>query len=158
MEEERRLKVSDRRLSTKDMAAAAERNERRLEEIEEEAHENDDRLAAGEAHHDDKERFARDEPRRADREELSPLLSSDETGDFRSRWSTIQTGFVDEPRRAVEQADELVAQIMQRLAQSFSDQRSKLETQWEHSDKVSTEELRLALRRYRSFFDRLLSI
>ncbi|MGH7927537.1 MAG: hypothetical protein ACREQV_07065 [Candidatus Binatia bacterium] len=91
-------------------------------------------------------------------EELSPLLSPQETGDFRSRWSSIQTGFVDEPRKTVEQADELVAQIMQRLAQSFSDQRSNLETQWEGSDEVSTEELRRALRRYRSFFDRLLSI
>jgi inorganic triphosphatase YgiF len=79
-------------------------------------------------------------------------------GEFRSRWSAIQTAFVDEPRKTVEQADELVAEIMQRLAQSFSDQRSNLERQWERSDQISTEDLRLALRRYRSFFDRLLSI
>ena len=91
-------------------------------------------------------------------ETLSPLLSTDEGKDFRSRWQNVQIGFVDEPRRAVEQADELVAQLMQHLAQSFSDQRSRLESEWEHSDKVSTEELRLALRRYRSFFDRLLSV
>ncbi|HEU4344830.1 MAG TPA: hypothetical protein VFU31_25045 [Candidatus Binatia bacterium] len=90
--------------------------------------------------------------------ELSPLFSGKEEQDFRGRWKDIQTGFVDEPRRCVEQADELVAQLMQRLAESFSQQRSNLETQWEKSDEVSTEDLRLALRRYRSFFDRLLSI
>ena len=91
-------------------------------------------------------------------ETLSPLLSANVGKDFRARWQNIQTGFVDEPRRAVEQADELVAEIMQQLAQSFSDQRSRLESEWEHSEKVSTEELRLALRSYRSFFDRLLSV
>jgi hypothetical protein len=90
--------------------------------------------------------------------EPSPLFSEDTERDFRSRWTEIQTGFVDEPRHAVEQADELVAELMQKLAQSFSEQRSGLERQWEKSDKVSTEELRLALRRYRSFFERLLSI
>jgi hypothetical protein len=95
---------------------------------------------------------------RLEGEELNPLLSTDEEKDFRSRWQNIQIGFVDEPRQAVQQADELVAEIMQDLAQSFSVQRSHLESQWEHSDKISTEELRMALRRYRSFFDRLLSI
>jgi hypothetical protein len=94
----------------------------------------------------------------ANGEELSPLLSAKEEADLRSRWNNIQTGFVDEPRRAVEDADELVAQVMQRLAQSFSDQKGNLEKQWEHSEQVSTEDLRMALRRYRSFFDRLLSI
>ena len=88
----------------------------------------------------------------------NPLLSTDEGKDFRSRWQNVQIGFVDEPRRAVEQADELVAELMQHLARSFSDQRSRLESEWEHSEKVSTEDLRLALRRYRSFFDRLLSV
>ena len=92
------------------------------------------------------------------REPADPLLSTRDGKDFQSRWQDIQTGFVDEPRRAVERADELVAEMMQRLAQSFSDQRSRLESEWEHSEKVSTEELRLALRSYRSFFDRLLSV
>lgn len=90
--------------------------------------------------------------------ELSPLFSGETERDFRAKWQDIQTGFVDEPRQAVERADELVAQLMQRLAQSFSDQRSGLERQWEQAEKVSTEDLRLALRRYRSFFERLLSI
>jgi hypothetical protein len=90
--------------------------------------------------------------------ELSPLFSDEADRDFRAKWHDIQTGFVDEPRRAVERADELVAQLMQRLAQSFSDQRNSLERQWEQSEEVSTEDLRLALRRYRSFFERLLAI
>jgi phage-related protein len=86
------------------------------------------------------------------------LFSGDKERDFRTKWHNIQTGFVDEPRHAVEEADELVAELMQQLAQSFSDQRSGLEKQWDQSDKVSTEDLRLALRRYRSFFERLLAI
>jgi hypothetical protein len=90
--------------------------------------------------------------------ELSPLFSDEEERNFRNRWKDIQTGFVDEPRRSVEQADELIAKLLQRLAESFSEQRSHLEQQWEKSDSASTEDLRLALRRYRSFFDRLLSI
>jgi len=96
-------------------------------------------------------------PERAEQEQ-TPLFGSDLTQDFRGQWQNIQTGFVDEPRASVERADELVAQVMQRLAQSFSEQRSELEKQWDASDEISTEELRLALRRYRSFFERLLSI
>jgi hypothetical protein len=90
--------------------------------------------------------------------ELSPLFSGETEREFRTQWHDIQTGFVDEPRRAVEQADELVARLMQQLAQNFSDQRGSLEQQWEQSDKISTEDLRVALRRYRSFFERLLAV
>jgi hypothetical protein len=86
------------------------------------------------------------------------LLNADATQTFRSRWTSIQTGFVDEPRRAVEQADSLVAEVMQHLAKTFADERTKLEGQWGRGDNVSTEELRVALQRYRSFFDRLLSM
>jgi len=89
---------------------------------------------------------------------LEPLFADGVDRDFRNRWRDIQAGFVDEPRSAVEQADQLVAQLMQRLAQSFSEQRTNLEKQWEASEKVSTEELRVAFTRYRSFFERLLSI
>jgi hypothetical protein len=88
----------------------------------------------------------------------TPLFSTEETHRFRSRWQEIQTGFVDEPRRAVEQADGLVAELMKELAQGFADERSKLESQWERGEATETEGLRQALRRYRSFFDRLLSI
>jgi hypothetical protein len=91
-------------------------------------------------------------------EELVPLFSESAVQNFRARWTSLQTEFVDEPRRSVEQADELVAHVMKDMAATFSDERKKLEQQWEHGDKVSTEDLRLVLRRYRSFFDRFLSI
>jgi len=87
-----------------------------------------------------------------------PLFSESEMADFRSQWSKVQTGFVDEPRRTVEEADRLVAAVMQRLAEGFANERSGLEKQWESGDNVSTEDLRLALQRYRSFFDRLLKL
>ena len=90
--------------------------------------------------------------------ESMPLFSEPEMVDFRSQWSKVQTGFVDEPRRTVEEADKLVAAVMQRLAEGFANERSGLEKQWESGDNVSTEDLRLALQRYRSFFDRLLKL
>ena len=87
-----------------------------------------------------------------------PLFPAGEVTSFRARWGEAQTSFVDEPRHAVEQADGLVAEMMQRLATVFADERSKLEQQWSRGDDISTEELRVALQRYRSFFDRLLSV
>ena len=86
-----------------------------------------------------------------------PLLPSDQTERFTSRWQEIQTSFVDQPRDAVAGADALVADLMQRLAASFSQERERLEGQWDRGDDVSTEDLRIALTRYRSFFDRLLA-
>ena len=86
------------------------------------------------------------------------LFPEKEANDFHSRWTDIQTGFVDEPRRSVEQADALVAEVIKRLANSFAEERSRLEGQWGRGDDVSTEDLRVALRRYRSFFDRLLNV
>ena len=87
-----------------------------------------------------------------------PLFAQNDTQDFRSRWEKIQIGFVDEPRTAVVQADELVANAIKRLAEVFASERQKLEGEWDKTDNVSTEDLRVALRRYRSFFDRLLSV
>src|SRR5436190_16609030 len=86
------------------------------------------------------------------------LFPENESRDFHKRWTDIQTAFVDEPRRAVERADELVAEVIKRLADSFAQERSKLEGQWGRGDNVSTEDLRIALQRYRAFFDRLLNI
>ena len=91
-------------------------------------------------------------------EQAAPLFSLEEAKDFRARWDAIQVSFVDEPRRAVEKADSLVAVAMKRLAEMFATEREKLEGQWDRGDNVSTEDLRLALRRYRSFFARLLSV
>lgn len=86
-----------------------------------------------------------------------PLLDGSETSSFTERWREIQVSFVDEPRDSVAQADTLVAELMQRLASSFAEERGRLEQHWEGGEDVSTEDLRVALTRYRSFFDRLLS-
>lgn len=86
-----------------------------------------------------------------------PLLPDDQSERFTTRWQEIQASFVDQPRDSVEQADALVADLMQRLAASFSNERERLEAQWDRGNDVSTEDLRVALTRYRSFFDRLLS-
>lgn len=88
----------------------------------------------------------------------APLFSPQESDDFHARWNSVQVSFVDEPRRAVRQADGLVADAMKRLAEIFAEERSNLDKQWDRGDSVSTEDLRLALQRYRSFFGRLLSI
>ncbi len=95
---------------------------------------------------------------RHDADAAAPLFPGDEAKDLHARWDTIQAGFVDEPRRVVEQADELVATTMKRLAEIFAAERDQLEQQWARGDDVSTEDLRVALRRYRSFFGRLLSM
>jgi hypothetical protein len=86
-----------------------------------------------------------------------PLLAADDAEGFRARWTDIQTGFVDEPRRAVEQADALVAELMKHLASTFADERGRLERQWDRGDDVPTDHLRDAFQRYRSFFERLLA-
>jgi hypothetical protein len=86
-----------------------------------------------------------------------PLLADEEASGFRSRWNEIQVRFVDEPRGSVQKADSLVVETMERLAETFSDERTRLESQWERGDDVSTEDLRIALQRYRSVFERLLS-
>lgn len=91
-------------------------------------------------------------------EASAPLFEQSALQDFRSRWGEIQTGFVDNPGGAVKKADELVAAVMKRLAEVFADERENLEREWAKRNDVSTEDLRVAIRRYRSFFDRLLSV
>jgi hypothetical protein len=86
------------------------------------------------------------------------LFPNEELVGYRSRWESIQAGFVDQPRAAVEQADALVSQVVTRLTEMFTRERSTLEGQWTKGDNVSTEDLRIALTRYRSFFHRLLSV
>lgn len=90
--------------------------------------------------------------------DATPLFPGNELEGLRARWKEVQIAFVDEPRKAVEQADGLVASAMKRLAEVFAEERSKLEQQWDRGDNVSTEDLRVALQRYRTFFERLLSI
>ena len=86
------------------------------------------------------------------------LFHDEEGRGFRTRWDGIQTGFVDQPRAAVEQADALVAEMLKRLTDGFGSERARLESQWSRGQEVSTEDLRIALKRYRSFFERLLAI
>jgi hypothetical protein len=85
-----------------------------------------------------------------------PLIADSDRNEFNARWKDVQFRFVEEPRSAVQEADTLVAEVMQRLAQMFATERARLEAQWSEGDEVSTEDLRQAFRRYRSFFDRLL--
>jgi len=87
-----------------------------------------------------------------------PLLPEDFTRQCRSRWDSIQGAFVDEPRSAVQKADELVAEAIQKLAETFSGERTRLEQHWDRGDNVSTEDLRVGLQKYRSFFNRLLAV
>jgi len=89
---------------------------------------------------------------------LEPLLSDDRSESYRGRWHDLQARFVDDPRDTVADADALVADLLQELARSFNDARGRLEEQWSRGDDVSTEDLRIALQRYRSFFERLLAV
>jgi len=84
------------------------------------------------------------------------LLRDQDTEEYAAQWTKIQAAFVDEPQKAVEQADKLVAEIIQHLAKTFADERKNLEGQWSRGDQVSTEDLRVALQRYRQFFQSLL--
>lgn len=84
-----------------------------------------------------------------------PLIDEEKVTGFRDRWQNVQTGFVDDPKRAVREADELVAAVISALATTFAEHKSELEAQWREGE-PATEELRIALRRYRSFFDQLL--
>jgi len=104
------------------------------------------------------EQAAREPKQSASGEAAAPLFPNNELEALRSRWKEVQTAFVDEPRKAVEEADGLVASAMKRLAEVFAEERSNLEQQWDRGDSVSTEDLRIALQRYRTFFQRLLSV
>jgi hypothetical protein len=95
---------------------------------------------------------------RAREEDRVALFIANEANELRGRWDSIQVGFVDEPRKAVQEADALVSATIKRLAEIFANERQKLEQQWDRSENISTEDFRLALQRYRSFFARLLAV
>jgi polyhydroxyalkanoate synthesis regulator phasin len=86
------------------------------------------------------------------------LFPASERKELEQRWNDIQAGFVDQPRASVEEANALVSELMDRLVSSFSEQRGQLEAQWERGGDVTTEDLRVVLMRYRSFFGRLLEV
>ena len=121
--------TDDRKLSTGDVAAALERDE-----------------------------FPGSVDRMNEPGDSEPLFVRADAEGYRTRWGAIQTGFVDEPRGAVEEADALVAEVIKRLVDGFAEERRRLEDAWERNDSVSTEDLRQAMRRYRSFFERLLAV
>jgi hypothetical protein len=89
-------------------------------------------------------------------ERPEPLLSGSDADGFRERWHELQTAFVDDPRDAVQGAHRLVGELMQGLAQTFAREREALEERWSSGGEPSTEDLRVALQRYRTFFERLL--
>ncbi|MFF7749235.1 hypothetical protein ACFZCP_08265 [Streptomyces sp. NPDC007971] len=97
------------------------------------------------------------EARAGDADEMPQLLTPQDEEDFRKRWDKIQTAFVDDPRNAVQDADSLVANLMQTLATTFAEHKKELEDQWSRGGHADTEALRTALRHYRSFFNRLLT-
>jgi hypothetical protein len=86
------------------------------------------------------------------------LFAEDELSRLRSRWDDVQAGFVDDPRECVQKADGLVSDVVDQLTAGFSEARSQLESQWARGEEASTEDLRLALKRYREFFERMLAI
>ena len=89
--------------------------------------------------------------------ELAPLFGEQTAENFRTRWLAIQSKFVDDPRDSVKQADDLVTDVIESITASFADRRGSMEKQWS-SGETSTEDLRIALKQYRSFFDRLLTL
>ena len=124
-------------------------NDTFIEEItEEEEHPSEQKVSRGET---TQERPLMDK-------ELVPLLDEDEAEKFRTRWQDIQTDFVDNPSNSVERADELVAQVINSITENFARERDSLEEQWNQGEEASTEDLRIAIKRYRSFFNRLLTL
>jgi hypothetical protein len=172
MNSEPRDEPRDQKLTTADLAASANqqrppRKEVRAARQERAAPQADGDLQADAAPQDNtpppedtrpQNDSATDRARSTNRDErdLAPLFAEDVAVEFRARWDVVQRGFVDDPRQSVRAGDELVAQVIKSLAETFSGQRASLEG--ERADRASTENLRLALRRYRSFFERLLSI
>jgi hypothetical protein len=89
--------------------------------------------------------------------EITPLLSPDETAEFRERWESLQVGFIDDPRHAVHDAKQLVSNTFERISKIVQDDLDQIEHQWSRDEEVSTDDLRYAIQRYRAFFDRLLA-
>ena len=92
------------------------------------------------------------------RRRRGPCSATTTFQDLRSRWDDVQAAFVDNPKECVQKADTLVAEVVEQLTTGFSDARSRLEAQWARGESASTEDLRVALKRYRDFFQRLLSV
>ncbi|MFD3479117.1 hypothetical protein [Streptomyces sp. NPDC058695] len=147
-------------LSTEDLAQTPDRADRPQDEAVEERSEaptfpgESTPVPSGEPSETEGEKAETDAPAE---EEATQLLSAEDEEGFRKRWEEIQSKFVDDPRDAVHSADALVADVMQTLATTFADRKQELEEQWSRGERADTEDLRMALRHYRSFFNRLLT-
>lgn len=108
----------------------------------------------------DANRMSRDKTKtQTSEEDFAALFEDNEAEKFHSQWLAVQTRFVDDPRAAVQEADELVAAVIKSITRSFADRRISLENQWKSGENnTTTEDLRIAIKRYRSFFNRLLSL
>ena len=137
------VESAEKSLTTADLAAAAEAPNSRREVT---------------LKFEDPSLEKQDLPGSSEEVQLAPLFLPDVSKAFRAHWDAVQIGFVDDPKRAVREADELVAQVMKSLAETFAKERAMLEGQADQAEQASTENLRVALRRYRSFFQRLLSL
>jgi len=104
------------------------------------------------------ERMRKDATREDAPAHAETLFPAGDIARLRARWTEIQAAFVDEPRTAVKSADSLVGDVLKSLSDTFAKERTRLESQWDREGDVTTEDFRMALRRYRTFFDRLLSI
>ncbi|GAB3000385.1 hypothetical protein LWP59_36985 [Amycolatopsis acidiphila] len=135
--------TTNERLSTEDLVAPRANDERQVPD--------DSRVPDDEGTPDD-----RGTARSSSPGERVELFSQDEIEHFRGRWQSLQTAFVDDPQDTVQGADQLVAEVMQALASTFAEHKRDLETQWQQGEQVATEDLRLALQRYRTFFNELL--
>jgi hypothetical protein len=101
---------------------------------------------------------ATDAPVAEDASSDEALFAEGDLSNLRLRWTDIQTEFVDDPRQCVQNADSLVSDVVDQLTAGFAAARSRLEEQWARGEEISTEDLRLALTRYREFFERLLQV
>ena len=139
--------MDERRERQMDVEEMSEEEQLRREQIADESHE--ERRRQGREHRTQSDPMD---------ERLEPMFEQAAAEKFRSRWLSIQSQFVDDPRSAVKEADELVADIIKDVTMNFSDRRIALEKQWNSGENVDTEDMRLALKRYRSFFERLLTL
>lgn len=149
--------TEDRKLTTADFAAAADQRERAREHERQIREPRDARDEDAPVQVETRERGAphADAAVHQQGERLAPLFLPQMAQAFKARWDEVQIGFVDDPAQAVRRADELVAEVMKNLAETFADERASAESRMDQGD---TEQMRVALRRYRSFFQRLLSL
>lgn len=118
----------------------------------------DDEVRETEKQVEDEQRMEEKSESSMSEEEFVPLFVNNEAEKFRSQWLDIQSRFVDDPRDSVKKADELVEDVINNITKTFAQERTSLENQWNSGDNASTEDLRLAIKRYRSFFNRLLTL